>query len=266
MKIALIQMNAGLDKYDNIAKAVMLVKRAIIKKAEFILLPEMFVLGGKLTKESLLNAAEKIPGPITKIFMDLARQNKVYILLGSIPEKINQTSKVYNASILLDDCGHVLGVYRKKHLFQAVIGKHKMDESKYFLPGKQLVLKKVHDFNVGLSICFDVRFPIMYQGYKKKEADILCIPSAFTQTTGQAHWETLLRARAIENLCYVVAPNQAGVDHKGGRLYGHSMIVSPWGEILARASGHKEEIIYASMDKKYIRNKRKLLLAVMKEE
>ena len=266
MKIALIQMHAGVQYQYNIAKAVMFVKRAIKNKAQFILLPEMFVMGGKLTAEYLGDVAEKIPGAITKTFMDLARRNKVYILLGSLLEKSQQASKFYNTSILLNSRGCLLGKYRKKHLFRAIIDRHNVDESKYFLSGNKNLLKKVDSFNVGLSLCFDVRFPKMYQEYKKQGVDVLCMPSAFTQKTGQVHWEILLRARAIETLSYVLAPNQVGIDGKGGRFYGHSIIVDPWGKVLARATENQEEIIYAHIDKNNIKNKRKLLASVLKEE
>lgn len=127
-------------------------------------------------------------------------------------------------------------------------------------------MSKVKEFRVGLSTCFDVRFPRMYQDYKNKKADILCIPSAFTRETGLAHWEVLLRARAIEGLCYVLAPNQVGCDGQGILRYGHSMIIDPWGKILARASDRQEDIIYADLHKKNIIEKRRILFSVMTKD
>ena len=135
----------------------------------------------------------------------------------------------------------------------------KIKESDYFLSGKQIALTRVKDFNLGMSICYDLRFPELYRHYFGRGAEILTVPSAFTAKTGQAHWESLLRARAIENLAYVLAPNQVGTDSKGILSHGHSMIVSPWGEIIARASNDKEEIIYGVISHDNISKARAIL-------
>ncbi|MFA5059304.1 MAG: carbon-nitrogen hydrolase family protein [Candidatus Omnitrophota bacterium] len=250
MRTAVIQMCAGADKKKNIAGALFLVRKAIQKRATFILLPEVFNYRGKADlKKGYFSVAENIPGESSKPFMALARRHKVFILLGSLCEKSPRTHKVFNTSILINDKGKAIARYRKNHLFDAVVDGKTLKESRFFMPGKDLVTANVKDFKIGLSVCYDVRFPEMYRAYAKKGVDILCVPSSFTKTTGQAHWEILLRARAIENSCYVLAPDQFGFGHGGVETFGKSMIISPWGEVLACASNDKEGIIVADLSK-----------------
>ncbi|MBF0523296.1 MAG: carbon-nitrogen hydrolase family protein [Candidatus Omnitrophica bacterium] len=266
LKIALIQMNAGLDKQKNMEKAVFFVNQAIRHQARFILLPEVFVFRGPMTHANLRQVMEPIPGDTTRIFMALARKYRVHILLGSIYEKSPTPSKAYNTSVLINDRGKIAGTYRKQHLFEAVLGKQQIKESRYFLAGNTATVRTVCGFKVGLSVCFDVRFPRLYQTYKKQNVEIICIPSAFAQKTGQSHFEVLVRARAIEGLCYVLAPDQVGSDYNGGRMYGKSLVVDPWGKILVQGSASKEEILYAHLDKKIISDKRTILSTVLKKE
>jgi predicted amidohydrolase len=260
MKTAVIQLNATDDKQRNIKKALSFVGQALQKRAEFILLPEVFSFRGRVgAKEGFRDIAEGIPGESLSPLMALARRHKVFILAGSIYERVKGSSRVYNTSVLIDADGSIRARYRKIHLFDAVVGKKSVRESDRFLPGRQLKTASVEKFKIGMSICYDVRFPQMYRAYTRAGADILCIPSAFTRETGMAHWEILLRARAIENLCYVAAPNQAGKNGQGIHHYGNSMIVDPWGTVLARASAGKEEIIFARIRKEEITRRRKLL-------
>ncbi|MBF0479865.1 MAG: carbon-nitrogen hydrolase family protein [Candidatus Omnitrophica bacterium] len=260
MKVALIQMSAGKDKTKNVEKSVDFVNNAVAQKAKFILLPEVFNYRGFLSTDKIKNVAEEVPGYSLEALLKIARNKKVYILAGSVYEKVRGNTKVYNTSVLISPSG-VSAVYRKKHLFSWSSGRKNkiIEESQIFLPGKRLALARVEKFNVGLSVCFDVRFAEMFQEYCRKGAEVLCVPSAFLKQTGQAHWEILLRCRAVENLCYVLAPNQCGIDERGIETFGHSMIVSPWGEILAEASGTKEEIIFAHMNKKNLVRCRKIL-------
>jgi len=259
MKTAVIQINAGSHKERNIKKALSLVRQAIKQKAKFILLPEIFNFRGKVdVRKGLMSIAENFPGPSTKPLMEEAKKHNVVILAGSICERIVGNKKVFNTSVLIDVQGRIAAKYRKIHLFDAVIGKTKLKEFQRFCRGRRMVLSKVGPWTVGLSICYDLRFPGLYQKYAHAGANVLCVPSAFTKTTGIVHWEVLLRARAIENLCYVLAPNQIGQDGYGISNYGNSMIIDPWGKILARASGNKEEIIYAHLDKKYLKERRKI--------
>ncbi len=260
MKTAVIQLNATSHKEKNIQKALALVDKAIVRGAKFILLPEAFHFRGKADlREGFRAIAERIPGMSTTPLMDTARKHKVAILAGSICEKIPGEHKTYNTSVLIDPSGRITARYRKMHLFDATIGATKIKESRFFRGGRRKATAKVGPWHIGLSICYDLRFPELYQAYAQGGAEILCVPSAFTKVTGQAHWETLLRSRAIENLCYVLAPNQTGKDGRGITGYGNSMIVDPWGKVLARASDDKEEIIYAQLDKTFLRERRKIL-------
>jgi len=259
MKVAVIQTGAGPNKAQNIKRATDLVLRAITQGAKFIALPEVFNYRGLLSAENFSSVAERIPGESTRPFLALARERKVFILAGSVYEKGPQAKKYRNASVLISDTGKIIAQYRKINLFNAILGNKVFKESLWFLPGKSLAVAPVEDFKVGLSICYDLRFGDLYRKYARKGVDVICIPSAFTKKTGQAHWEILVRARAIENLSYVLAPNQVGEDYRGVASYGNSLIVSPWGEVIARASTDKEEIIYAEIQKGSIQEARAAL-------
>ncbi len=260
MKIAVVQLKAKSKREQNFQKAVELIVEAAGEKAELIALPEMF-LCQKPCKKS--GGTDLTPIRERERLKTLAKKFCVYLLAGSIYEKekrvrTNARASHYNTSYLIDPHGKVIGKYRKIHLFDASVEGKKIRESEKFLPGKKGVMVKVKNFSVGLSICYDLRFPLLYQKYSQKGAELLCIPSGFTYETGAKHWESLLRARAIENFCYVLAPNLCGRNHHGVRLFGNSMIISPSGKILARASSSKEEIIYADIQKEQIKAIRKI--------
>jgi predicted amidohydrolase len=258
MKVALIQLCAGNDKDENLDKAVSFIKKAAGKKARFVLLPEVFTYRGQLTAQNQNIVAETIPGETTKIFGDLAKLYNIFILAGSIYEKSNQR-KLYNSSVLINPKGQPVVKYQKINLFNARIGKTNICESDSFLEGQRPSLARVDDFKVGLSVCFDLRFPEIYRTYFYQGAQILTVPSAFTKKTGEAHWEVLLRARAIETQAFVLAPNQVGKNHRGVESYGNSMVIDPWGKILARGSKDKEEIVFADISLKSIHDVQKIL-------
>jgi len=261
MKTAIIQLNAVNNKQRNIDNALFWVHKAIAQKAKFILLPEAFNYRGKTeSRNSFEGIAEDFPGPSTAPLIAAAKRYKVFILAGSICERIVGAKKVFNASILINPRGDIVAKYRKIHLFNARIRKIKINESRRIQRGKNIIVSNIGTWVTGLSICYDLRFPGLYQQCAKLGANILCVPSVFTKMTGQAHWEILLRARAIENLCYVLAPNQIGKDAHGIPSYGNSMIIDPWGKVLSRACVNKEEIIYATLDKKILKEQRKKLL------
>ncbi|MCK5014593.1 MAG: carbon-nitrogen hydrolase family protein [Candidatus Omnitrophica bacterium] len=260
MKTAVIQLKSINNKEKNIKKALCLVKCAIARRAKFILLPEVFHFRGEIDpRKGFSDVSETIPGMSTIALMDVAKKNKVAILAGSVCETIPGEKKVYNTSVLINARGEIAAKYRKVHLFDARVGALKIMESQYFKSGRKNAMATIGPWNIGLSICYDLRFPGFYRKYKQGKADILCVPSAFTKITGQAHWEILLRARAVENVCYVLAPNQIGKDGKGVVSYGNSMIIDPWGKVLARASGDQEEIIFADLDKRLIKERRRAL-------
>ncbi len=264
MKVALVQLGATADKARNLEKAVDFVRRAIIRRARLILLPEVFIFRGRIRSGVDMRAiAETIPGESLMPLMALAKRHKIFILAGSIYEKTAGTDKAYNTSALIDDRGVIKAKYRKIHLFEATLGNQRIREADYFMAGHRTVTTHVGEFKLGLSICYDLRFPEIYRQYAALGVSVVCVPSAFTHETGKAHWEVLLRARAIENRCYVLAPNQVGKNGSSVRHYGHSMIIGPWGEVLAVASGNKEEIIYAQLNLNDIKAARQKLPALM---
>jgi len=246
LKVAVIQMAAGPIKEKNLRTALDLIRKAVRRRARFILLPEAFNFRGG--ESELSKNAETLPGPSLEPLQKIARQNKVWILAGSIGEKIRSTRKVYNSSVLMDDRGRMKAVYRKMHLFDVSLKDKEIFESKKVLRGSRPVLTSLGGIPLGLSVCYDLRVPELYGYYASKGAQILCIPSSFTLRTGKAHWEVLLRARAVENQCFVLAPNQYGVGSHDVRTYGSSMIIDPWGRVLARASVNRQEILYADLD------------------
>lgn len=247
MKIALLQLCATEDKAANLKKALAMSRQALDKGAGFVLLPEVFnYRSGGGNKAAYTKAAEKIPGPSTRAFIPLAREHKAVFLLGSIIEKTSG-ALVYNTSVLINARGQITAKYRKIHLFDACLGGKIIKEGDVFLAGRRLVTARAGEFTVGLSICYDLRFGDLYQNYARRGTNLLTVPSCFTKKTGEAHWEVLLRARAIENLCYVLAPNQVGSSARGLQAHGHSMIVAPWGEVLACGSGETEEIVFGQI-------------------
>jgi nitrilase len=248
MKVALVQMDSRTDKARNVRKALDFVRRAFSKKAKFVLLPEYFYFIGKIGgTEDLRKIAEPVGGPTTEVFADLAKKSRGYVLLGSIYERIPGQNKAYNTSVLVGPSGKVLAMYRKRNLFHVHLAKKEIREARVFEPGKTLRVVPVEGFKLGMSVCFDVRFPGLYAASAQRGANVFSVPSAFARTTGKPHWEVLLRARAIETLSYVLAPNQTGLKAGGVPCWGHSMIVDPWGQIVCQASQNNEEIVYGDI-------------------
>lgn len=261
MKIALLQYQAGQNKEKNIQKALFLCRQAVKKNARMIVLPESFNFrADKMSLKIANQVAESVPGESTNIFSKLAAEKKVFILLGSMFEKRKKTQKPYNTSVLIDDKGKINALYRKINLFKAHINGNIVDESRYCLKGKTLTCAQVGKIRIGFAICYDLRFAEIFKQYRLKNVHLVLVPSCFTYKTGQAHWEVLLRARAIENMYYVAAPNQTTGFCKKPRLYGTSMVVDPWGKVIARASVKKQEILYADIKPDIIKKTRKTLL------
>jgi deaminated glutathione amidase len=192
--------------------------------------------------------AQALDGPWVRRMADTARKHAVTLLLGSLPEKSADPTKVHNTSVLLGPDGAVLAVYRKIHLFDIDLpGLEHLKESREVAAGRDLVVTDAPFGKVGLTICYDVRFPELYRALAQRGARVLAVPSAFTERTGKDHWEVLLRARAIENLAYVVAPAQVGVHGKGRSSHGHAMIVDPWGSVVAQVADG-EGVALAELD------------------
>lgn len=254
---AAVQMAAGSSKKENRKKAISFIEEAAGKGAKLIALPEVFLWRGKREEER--DNVETIPGETSRILASLAQRHKLFILAGSYLEKATNTHS-YNTSIFINPAGKIIAKYRKIHLFDANIpGKVKVKESATKKPGKSVVTVKTSLGTFGFSICYDLRFPELHRSLSDKGAEIIFIPSAFTSPTGLAHWEVLVRARAIENQCYIIAPNQVGENHHGHSDYGNSLMVDPWGKVIAQGSGTKEELIMARIDLSYLKKVRREL-------
>jgi len=238
------------------------VAEAAAAGAEWVALPEMFAY---LRREgNRFPCAQGLDGEIVGSLREMSRRHQIWLLGGSFPEAVLGDERVYNTSVLVSPQGEVTAAYRKIHLFDVDLGEHgggRLQESASIAPGEDLIVARTPFGAVGLSICYDLRFPELYRYYSYKGCQILTVPSAFTEPTGKAHWETLLRARAIENQCYVLAAAQNGT-HPGGRqTWGHSMIVDPWGEVLS-VCRESEGIITADIELGRVGEVRQMLPAL----
>lgn len=265
---AAIQMNSTSHVAENLQHTKKLIKRAVAQKAKLIVLPENFAyIGNTVTPvlqqvrdelaeaPSLLMIAETYGvGPIQDFLKSVAKEYQIYLVGGTIPlttPNDNKTlpQKIYSSSLLYDPDGNCIARYDKIHLFDVCVNeKEQYLESKVFQSGKEIVVANTAIGNIGLSVCYDLRFPELYRQMLEKNVEIITVPSAFTYTTGKAHWEVLVRARAIENLCYVIAPNQVGIHSNDRQTYGHSMIVNHWGQALAQKN-KGEGVVTAKFDK-----------------
>ncbi len=230
-----IQMTSTADVERNLATAERLIAEASARGAQFVGLPENF--GFLRSEGERIPLAQTLDGPWVRRLAEAARRHQLTLLLGSLPERIEGERKIYNTSVLLGPDGGVIASYRKIHLFDIDLpGMEHLKESKAVAPGHDVVVAQAPFGAIGLSICYDLRFPELYRQLSRGGARVLAIPSAFTERTGRAHWELLLRARAVENLAYVFAPAQVGQHGKNRASWGHAMIVDPWGEVLAEAA------------------------------
>ena len=236
MKIGLVQLNSGEDIVANLEQAERLVREAAGQGAELIALPEVMHLRvGRAMAQRYIESAEPIPGPTTQRFAALAKELGVSVLLGSIGEQSDDPNRIYNTSVLLASNGTVAATYRKVHLFDVVVDDDNADkESDRYLAGNELVTVDLPGVvgKFGLSICYDLRFGELYRALALQGAKVIFVPANFTKATGQMHWMTLLRARAIENGCFIIAPAQCGRFPGGFEAFGHSTIIDPWGEVL----------------------------------
>jgi predicted amidohydrolase len=243
---ACVQMRSGADKPKNVDAAVALVEQAAAAGARLVVLPETFSWRGPAEGDAA--AAEELSGPTIARLARLARQLRVTLVAGSILERADDGGLPFNTSVVLGTDGSVLGSYRKVHLFDVSLpGKVEVRESARRGHGDAPVCVATEVGRLGLSVCYDLRFPELYRHLAHAGAELLCVPSAFTFPTGAAHWEVLLRARAIENQCWVLAANQFGPTGQGHADYGHSAIVDPWGTVVACASDG-ERVVLAELD------------------
>ncbi|CAH1242035.1 NIT2 [Branchiostoma lanceolatum] len=247
-KIALVQLFVTANKSENLARASKLISQAAGGGANLVALPECFnsPYGTKYFPEY----AEKIPGESTNMLAKAAKDNKVFLVGGSIPEE--DGGKLYNTSTVFNPEGELIAKFRKVHLFDIdVPGKIRFQESETLSPGSGLVTFDTPYCKVGLAICYDIRFPELAQIYTRRGCKLLLYPGAFNMTTGPAHWELLQRGRALDNQLYVGTISPARDEKASYVAWGHSTLVNPWGEVVAKA-GHEEEIVYSDVDLSYV--------------
>jgi deaminated glutathione amidase len=247
-RAACIQLSSGREIDANIAAAVALVRRARDAGADFILTPEASDMIEPRRALRLEKARTEAEHPMLAAFRDLARETGAHLLLGSLVIREGADERLRNRSFLIAPDGGIVQRYDKIHMFDVTLaGGESYRESAAFRPGETAALAPLPWGVLGMSVCYDLRFPHLYRALAQAGAQFLAVPSAFTVPTGRAHWHVLLRARAIENFCFVFAPAQCGEHAEGRRTYGHSLVVAPWGEILAEA-GEDTGFILAAID------------------
>ena len=247
MKIAALQMVSTPDVGRNVEAAAGLLTRAAAAGAQLAALPEYFCLLGRRDDDKLAIAEAPGDGPIQRFLAAQARQHGLWIVGGTLPLREPGHERVRNSCLVFGPDGVQAARYDKMHLFAFDNGSERFDEGRVLEPGSTPVALQAGPLRVGLSVCYDLRFPELYRALMQPPCDLLCVPSAFTYTTGRAHWELLLRARAVENQCVVLAPAQGGTHENGRRTWGHSMIVDPWGEVLA-CQPEGEGVVLAEVD------------------
>lgn len=245
MKVAVVQMVSGADVSANLRQASAMLRQAANEGAELVVLPEYFCLIGQLDADKL--AIQETPGHglLQKFLGDAARDLGIWLVGGTLPlatdpaGALEHSTRVFNSTLVFSPDGQRVARYDKIHLFRFKKGVESYDESRVLVAGVRPVSfdldsRDGHNWRIGLSVCYDLRFPELYRAYADAGAHLLLVPSAFTHTTGQDHWELLLRARAIENLAFVAAAAQGGWHNKQRRTWGHSMLIDPWGKVLAQ--------------------------------
>ena len=259
IKIAGIQMASGPYVSANLSETERLIEIAVNQGARLVVLPEYFAIMGLKETDKVNVREEEGKGPIQDFLSKIAKKHKIWLIGGSVPMASNFPNKVRNSCLVYDDKGKQVARYDKIHLFGLDLGNEHYHEEKTIEAGDAVKVVDTPFGKIGLSICYDLRFPELYRAMG--EVNIIVIPSAFTDTTGKAHWESLIRARAIENLSYVIAPAQGGYHLSGRETHGNSMIVDPWGVVLdrlPRGSG----VVIATMNPQYQQSLRTSLPAL----
>ena len=249
MKMAALQMVSGTDLSANLATARRLLEQAAHLGAELAVLPEYFCLMGQRDADKLTLAEQPGHGPIQAMLSQAARELGLWVVGGTLPMATPDPARVANTTLVFNPQGECAARYDKIHLFRFDNGRERYDEAAVLVRGHEpvsftLTPREGSPIRVGLSVCYDLRFPELY---RLLAADLILVPAAFTHTTGQAHWEVLLRARAIENQAYVLASAQGGEHSNGRRTWGHSLAIDPWGQVLA-CQAHGEGVVLATLD------------------
>jgi predicted amidohydrolase len=246
-RAALLQITSSNDMAENIAAVSRMIRDAASDGADFVLTPETTGLMERRTKAVFEKACTEENDPGLAAFRELAADLGIWLLIGSLAVKLS-ADKLANRSFLIDDQGGVVARYDKIHMFDVDLpGGESYRESKNYTPGDKAVIAETPWGPLGLTVCYDLRFPYLYRALAKGGARMLTVPSAFTKTTGEAHWHLLMRARAIETGCFVFAPAQCGTHADGRETFGHSLVVAPWGEVLADG-GKSPGIVVADVD------------------
>lgn len=259
IKVAGIQMASSPSVSSNLIEAERLIKIAAEQGAKIVVLPEYFCIVGVHDTDKVGVREKEGDGPIQRFLSKMAKKHKILLIGGTVPLVSKDPNKVRNSCLVFNEKGDQIARYDKIHLFGLDLGIEHYHEENTIEPGNQIIVVDTPYGKIGLSTCYDLRFPELYRAMG--EVDIIVVPSAFTDTTGKAHWETLVRARAIENLCYVIAPAQGGYHLSGRETHGNSMIVDPWGVVLdrlPRGSG----VVMASINRHYQESLRKSLPAL----
>lgn len=259
IRVAAVQMVSTPDPQLNCATAQRLVHEAAQAGAQLVVLPEYWAILGRHEQDKLTHAERPGDGPLQQFMAALARDAGVWLLGGTIPLVSGESGKVLNSLLAYGPDGTLAARYDKIHLFGFSRGEESFDESRTIVPGSEVAVLETPFARIGLSICYDLRFPELYRAMG--HCDLLVVPAAFTYTTGRAHWEILLRARAIENQCYVMAAAQGGHHLNGRRTWGHSMLVDPWGEVRAELA-EGEGIVTGEIERSLIDGVRSSLPAL----
>ncbi|OGS99072.1 MAG: acyltransferase [Gallionellales bacterium RIFCSPLOWO2_12_FULL_59_22] len=231
-KVAAIQMASGPNVTGNLNEARRLIANASEQGARLVVLPEFFAIMGMSEQDKVVAREQPGQGPIQSFLSETARRHKVWLVGGSIPLAASAPDKVLNSCLVYDERGEQVARYDKIHLFNLELGNERYDEARTIEPGSQVVVVDSPFGRIGLAVCYDLRFPELFRAMK--DVNIIVLPAAFTEITGKMHWEVLVRARAVENLAYVVAAAQGGYHVSGRETHGNSMIVGPWGRVLDR--------------------------------
>ncbi|MBQ5947091.1 carbon-nitrogen hydrolase family protein [Massilia sp. ST3] len=258
-KIAAVQMVSTPRVSDNLATVRRLVGEAVAEGAELVALPEYWPIMGMSDLDKVGHAEQPGHGPIQDCMAGLAREHGVWLIGGTLPLVSPQDGKVLNTTLVYDPQGQAVSRYDKIHLFGFNKGSESYDEARTIVPGETIGAFDAPFGRVGLSICYDLRFPELFRAMG--ECALIVVPAAFTHTTGRAHWEVLLRARAIENQCYVLAAAQGGLHDNGRRTFGHSMLVDPWGEVKA-VLPEGEGVVCGALDPAFLAGVRESLPAL----
>lgn len=245
MKVAVVQMNSGEDKAQNLSAAERLLVEAAERGAQLAVLPELFTYLGRRRQHR--EVADAIPGTTSELLTRIARQRHLHIVGGSFLESAPGHERLFNTCLAIDADGSIVARYRKLHLFDVDVDGRRYRESDTMSAGEDVVLTKLGDVPIGLTICYDLRFPELYRRLGAGGARVITAPSAFTFETGKDHWDLLVRARALENQVFVLAAAQVGSHPPGAACYGNAMIVDPWGTVLARAP-EAECVVVADLD------------------